>query len=383
MENNINDLLSEINSILKEDDIKKKESLGRGERFNIFSTLGVAHYEVTHSAIIACFLNPKESHGQGDKFLRLFLDTIGDSIINNTSQATVYTEYSTPDGRIDILIEDENHTHGIIIENKIYAEDQPEQLKRYNDFALGKYHNENYSIYYLTLTGTDASEESVKGIKYERISYSKDIMNWLEKCIKESAVNPLIRETLIQYRNHIKQLTNQDMETINKENLLKAMADNSDAVAAICNVQEEYKKYIYEQFVRPNLEKFAKEENLIFKEIDMFGTGSDGRGFCFRREEWHTAAIYIWTDSRGEYNFYWGISNYTPNGIEKFEHQKLDCFDIQPNDYWPYGHSWLDQFRDWTSAENLSKMKEDGGEYFKKLVRSALEEIDRKGIPMP
>ena len=164
MENNINDLLSEINSILKEDDIKKKESLGRGERFNIFSTLGVAHYEVTHSAIIACFLNPKESHGQGDKFLRLFLDTIGDSIINNTSQATVYTEYSTPDGRIDILIEDENHTHGIIIENKIYAEDQPEQLNRYDKFAQSKYHNDNYSIYYLTLTGTDASEDSAKDI---------------------------------------------------------------------------------------------------------------------------------------------------------------------------------------------------------------------------
>ena len=383
MENNIKDLLSEINSILKEDDIKKKESLGRGERFNIFSTLGVAHYEVTHSAIIACFLNPKESHGQGDKFLRLFLDTIGDSIINNTSQATVYTEYSTTDGRIDILIEEDNQTHGIIIENKIYAGDQPEQLNRYGKFAQSKYHNDNYSIYYLTLTGTDASEDSAKDISYKCISYSKDILDWLEKCIKESAVNPLIRETLIQYRNHIKQLTNQDMETINKENLLKVMADNSDAVAAICNAQEEYKKYIYEQFVRPNLEEFAKEEKLIFEETNMFKEGRDGRGFYFRREEWHTAAIYIWTDRRGEYDFYWGISNYTPNGIEKFEHQKLDCFDIQPNDYWPYGHSWLDQFRDWTSAENLSKMKEDGGEYLKKLVRSALEEIDRTRIPMP
>ena len=86
--------------------IKKEESLKRGERFNMFETLGVAHYEVMHSAIIASFLDPMESHGQGDKFLRVLFDVIDGNIMPDTSNASVYTEYSMNDGRIDILIED-------------------------------------------------------------------------------------------------------------------------------------------------------------------------------------------------------------------------------------------------------------------------------------
>ena len=207
MENNIQKLLNDVNVILQQEKVKKEESLKRGERFNMFATLGVAHYEVTHSAIIASFLDPKESHGQGDKFLKLFLSIIGDETELDTANSNVYTESSNEDGRIDILIED-NNKKAIIIENKIYAGDQNEQLKRYAHFACNKYKN-GYSIYYLTLDGVDASEQSAKDTKYKRISYAQDILNWLEQCIKESATTPLIRETLIQYKNHIKQLTNQ------------------------------------------------------------------------------------------------------------------------------------------------------------------------------
>ena len=38
-----------------------------GSRFNIFSVCGVNHYENTHSAIIAEFLNPKGTHGLKSK----------------------------------------------------------------------------------------------------------------------------------------------------------------------------------------------------------------------------------------------------------------------------------------------------------------------------
>ena len=148
MEKELHDLLNVVNGILQQEKIKKEESLKRGERFNMFATLGVAHYEVTHSAIIASFLDPKESHGQGDKYLRVLLNVIDSRIMPDTSNASVYTEYSMNDGRIDILIED-NFGHGIIIENKIYACDQDKQLIRYNSFARTKYGSGNYSIYYL------------------------------------------------------------------------------------------------------------------------------------------------------------------------------------------------------------------------------------------
>lgn len=231
---NIKKLLQEVNVILQKEKVRKEESRKRGERFNMFEMLGVAHYEVTHSKIIAGFLNPKGSHGQGDLFLRLFLQTIEnkDEIYTDASNAKVYTEYGKGvDGRLDIFIE--NGSHGIIIENKVYAGDQPEQLKRYNDFAKEKYGEGSYMIYYLTLYGHEASEDSVidpktgECVNYNCISYSKDINNWLQLCIQESATMPLVRETLVQYLNHIKQLTNQDMDRLSDQEW-KYLLSNKD-----------------------------------------------------------------------------------------------------------------------------------------------------------
>ena len=128
---NLESLLNSVNAILREEKIKKEESLRRGERFNVFQICGVAHYEVMHSTIIASFLAPNGSHGQKDLFLRLFFDVIGNNIKINTSKASVYTEYVIEEGRIDILVEDDKGK-GVIIENKIYASDQDEQLIRYS-----------------------------------------------------------------------------------------------------------------------------------------------------------------------------------------------------------------------------------------------------------
>lgn len=225
-------LLLDVNVILQKEKVRKEESRKRGERFNVFEMLGVAHYEVTHSKIIAGFLNPQGSHGQGNLFLRLFLQTIEtEGKINiDTTNAKVYTEYDTGDGRIDILIED-NIGHGIVIENKVYAGDQPEQLKRYNNFAKEKYGEGNYMIYYLTLYGHEASGDSANGIAYKCISYYEHIINWLQLCIHECATMPLVRETLVQYLNHIKQLTNQDMDSMNEEKLME-LFDSSEKWSA-------------------------------------------------------------------------------------------------------------------------------------------------------
>ena len=130
---NLQNLLNSVNAILREEKVKKEESLRRGERFNVFQICGVDHYEVKHSAIIARILDPKGNHGQGDKFLKIFLQIIKDSTGIDTTSCSVNTEYVTNEGRIDILIEDKTGK-GIIIENKIYAGDQSEQLKRYDKF---------------------------------------------------------------------------------------------------------------------------------------------------------------------------------------------------------------------------------------------------------
>ncbi len=100
-----------------------------GENFNIFSVLGVGEKELSHSKIIAELLNPKGAHGQGDIFLKLFLESIEITDFNIVN-AKVRTEVSYYNGRLDIIIEN-GKQQTIFIENKIWATDQPKQLSRY------------------------------------------------------------------------------------------------------------------------------------------------------------------------------------------------------------------------------------------------------------
>ena len=192
----------------------------------MFQLLGVAHYELKHSKIIAYFLDPNGLHGQGDMFLKLFLQVIGynsnDNSNINTDKAEVFTEYNINDnGRIDIFIKD-NSGNGIIIENKIYAGDQKEQLIRYHNYA------KKHVIYYLTLWGNEASEKSAKGVEYICISYAEHIIKWLQSCIQHSATMPAIRESLVQYLNHVKKLTNQDMDSISEQELIELLGSEKN-----------------------------------------------------------------------------------------------------------------------------------------------------------
>ena len=66
-----------------------------------------------HSALICGFLDPLSNHYQGDVFLETFLECVG------------LKEYKN----IDIYIT--NGERHIIIENKIWADDQPQQIQRY------------------------------------------------------------------------------------------------------------------------------------------------------------------------------------------------------------------------------------------------------------
>lgn len=374
-------LLNSVNSILREEKVKKEESFRRGERFNMFMICGIDHYEVMHSSIIASFLDPQGSHGQRNKYLDAFITIVGDKTGIDTLSCSVYTEYVTNEGRIDILIEDDKGKC-IIIENKIYAVDQDRQLVRYQKFANEKFGEGQYAIYYLTLDGHDANDNSSNGVTYKRISFRYHILSWIAICIKESAFIPLIRETLIQYRNHIKQLTNQDMEANNKEELLKQMVENAEAVKTIFIHQDDYKKYVFNRFFLESstIIELCKERNLNIGQSKMF-VGGAGKGFYFYKKEWKSAAIWFYTDRSGEWDFYWGISNYN----EKLDVsiKKIDCLRNEPIELWPYGWEYLEMYRNWDWNVFEEMINGNFAKYIRDLVILALDEIEKRQLPMP
>ncbi len=221
-------------------DTQSKILKASGAGFNMFRTLGVNHYENTHSSIIAEFLDPRSSHQMDDIFLKLFLELVLDGFDFDTSNAKVTREKAIPEGRLDLIIESKGKA--IIIENKIYATDQEEQLIRYCRYAERKYKEGNFKILYLNLWGDEASEQSAKGVDYISISYKYHILSWIEQCAKSSYDKPMIRETLNQYANHIKSLTNMSVENVTREEIAKLIAKDKESFKSAVNIVRAYEE---------------------------------------------------------------------------------------------------------------------------------------------
>ena len=180
--------ISKLYNREKQVELRKRKE---GEYFNIFNTIGLRTEEVRlHSAFIAELLNPKGSHGLEHRFLQAFLETIGVSVdyldfhrcSENMVERVIGPVTDTEGGRIDIIIED--GSHAIIIENKIYANDQKNQMLRYNNYGRKEFPN-GYKLLYLTLDGHEPEMYSLENDDYERelISYEKILLIGLRSVI--------------------------------------------------------------------------------------------------------------------------------------------------------------------------------------------------------
>lgn len=340
-------LLSQISLLVK----KNNEILDvTGARFNMFQILGLSHYETMHSAILAAFLNPAGSHGLKESFLKIFLDIV--QIENfDANKASVKTEVSVSDyGRIDILIE--SLGSAIIIENKIYAADQAEQLKRYNEYALHKYGEGRYSIIYLTLDGKCASSDSGDGVNYKCVSYKETILKWLERCVSAAARFPLVRETINQYINHLKQLTGQDMNTVFQAEMINLLskAENIEAVLQIPAFIGAVKDHL-----------LIKMIDAVAKECDMQGrlrTDLAEREFYFYKDTWKEGvSIYFGLDAGKIYYAIKTKESLLGNAIPNIHLVAL--FTGEPDTYNPYGREYIYE-EDWLISTSLWVKIADG-----------------------
>ncbi|OAV72495.1 hypothetical protein Barb6_01081 [Bacteroidales bacterium Barb6] len=357
-----------------------------GGKFNMFRIVGVSHYETIHSVIIAELLNPKGSHGLKEKFLEAFVRQVG--ITNfNCSCVSVEKEFSIGDGRLDILIKDSTGRNAIIIENKIYTGDQDNQLKRYDEWASEKYGKDNYHLFYLTLFGGKASEQSMGGteLEYKTISHSKNIISWLDECVCISAKYPLVRETINQYINHIKQLTGQDMDTMNREELMGLLAKRENVGTALSIVitgnNEDFRKKIIHEYIEKPLRQLATDKNL---ELSHFNVSSDKKwaGWKFKSNEWKELGIGFTFYREGRKDLFWGITTFDNKAKEE---TKWKFFENQSSPQWPCGTSPVkEDYRYW-HAGTLKKIidnPKDFTDYIGSLIDAILEEAKKRGVEL-
>ena len=181
--------------------------------FNIFRLLGVAHKEViVHSALIANLLNPKGTHAQKhlflDRFLRMCASRFTDFPLPTgditSSRWVVEKGKVTPFGCMDLVISCPALRFLLVIENKIWASEQPDQLKRYYDWMESKKERfANQALFYLTPGGDEPHTGA--GSRCFTLSYHDDISAWLDACLVHVKA-PRVRETIVQYLEIIKNL---------------------------------------------------------------------------------------------------------------------------------------------------------------------------------
>lgn len=373
-------LLDKLSKEVSRENTKLEEKKSRGESFNIFSICGVNHYEVTHSAIISEFLDPQGSHGQGLAFVKAFVESLNlqdfDFSLNGVEVAT---EMVIRNGRIDIVISN-NNKQAIIIENKIYATDQWEQLKRYDEFAKTKYPN-GYKILYLTLNGNDPNDDESRKVEYITISYKHHIIDWLLQCKLLAIDKPLIRETLNQYIQHIKSLTNTiEMENNEKNSIIELLIKYPQETAKIINTQWDMEEYIVKTYLFPTLERVAQKFDMRFycEDTNRLFSRSSSAYFAMipnKSTSWHIAFEFAkgsWRDL--EVGLVW---NKEQREVRRSIKLLTPIFDKGPNNIWFYGWKYVNH-PSWDTAyllEVANNPKEFEAEY-EELINDILKFIN-------
>jgi len=182
--------------------------------FNTLRFFGIG--ERTVSQILAFFLNRDETHGQKTAFLQTFLEHFNlagstRALLSKDETIAVECEDPTEAKRlIDITVSFKNANFVIGIENKLYAQDQKNQVLHYCDELNRRTHG-NYKLLYLTPEGHAPSKESITedalralSDKVLVISYRRHIVPLLSKYETVCRADD-VRGFIRQFQQYIRQ----------------------------------------------------------------------------------------------------------------------------------------------------------------------------------
>ena len=183
---------------------KRQERLS-APRFNLFRILKVDWKEaVTHTPLIAAWLDPEGTHGQGFLFLKQFLAVAGARGLLLPSGTCEHFRWRVDTERplvgfgcLDIVVACPDLRYLLVIENKVWAGEQPDQLRRYNDWlATQQQRFITRQLVFLTPTGRKAT--TAKDSDYVCLSYEQDIQRWLTICLREVKA-PIVKDVVRQH----------------------------------------------------------------------------------------------------------------------------------------------------------------------------------------
>jgi PD-(D/E)XK nuclease superfamily len=163
--------------VLDNPDLERLEAI-LGD-FNPFVALRWTWQEVRHSQFLRWLLDPQETHGIGEYFLRAFTKRLAAKAIGRSSAPSVVdldswhlsgTEVFTEWNNIDVLARNEEVRFLVVIETKLDSVEHGQQLHRYRRLVESQYPDYSRLFTLLTVEGDAPSDDAYVTLTYSEVA---------------------------------------------------------------------------------------------------------------------------------------------------------------------------------------------------------------------
>jgi hypothetical protein len=185
--------------------------------FNVFRALKIERVEIRHSNTLSWLLDPAESHGLGDIFLRRIMSNmlLGTNIGVSAAQVELMTfgdvEVRREWRNIDLLVIDRGNKLVLLVENKIGSGEGQGQLLHYRKIVSQEFPAFKILPVFLTLEGQISRDEDAKDfILYSHSQVCGVLEGILEQ--RRAQMPETVATFLDQYLETLRRLTMQDEE---------------------------------------------------------------------------------------------------------------------------------------------------------------------------
>lgn len=195
-----------------------KEQDETAPHLNFFAELGIARRELQHSNLLRLLLDPRGTHGQGNLFLRAFLDRLAQDrpVLRDLSDAHDHAWRVRREvfcgaglGQVDLVLNNPTLGLWIALENKIDWGDRDAQLARYWEWMQAQGKPEDHRVLcYLTVEGRAPSAASLGDLPRRRVltlSHRHDIAPLLRKT-RDHVAAPEVRMIVDHYHDLVRSL---------------------------------------------------------------------------------------------------------------------------------------------------------------------------------
>ncbi len=353
-------------------------------------------HENALSSVFADMLRPNGSHGQGESFLRFFLETIGleDQCLSNP---IVETEYqANGQRRIDILLQFNDLI--LAIENKPWASDQDDQLRDYSEFIRSKTFpkGRSWKILYISnrvpdersLSASDRSDMIKKGHLIE-IDFQK-IVTWIESCAQVTRALR-VRVFLEELAQYIRREINGEPQMNEAEEIKKIILgspDNIKSTIALNQVIRSARIDLLRRLhdgIKGEIRRHEIPMDLVWEEVDLEAFKRHS-GFGLKRYVDQDIYLRFEFDGVNSNGFFWGIRRSSESVVDDeirwqriLEVMKSNIGGAKQSPWWPWYTEWPDapfgfdeEHRNWEwSAKPWVEI--DNGNLAKRIVHGAKE----------